>query len=102
MATKITIGDSIDVEFSLDGIDLSDFTCQMQVRDKKGAIAGGIDRAITTRNVGNTAFIDRITRAETDLIGVGGYSISALITNAGTGQSRELDGDFQVVKKNNY
>ena len=95
-------GDSIDVEFGLlDRRDLTDYTCQLQIRDS-GDVITAIDRALTTYNDDNTSFIGRVTPAETLTLVVGEYSISGQLVNVTEGLAIELPGTLTIIKQVNF
>lgn len=103
MAIELIQGDSLDLEFrTTDRRDLTDFTCQLQVRDSGDAIANGIDRAINTYNSNNTSFEARLTPAESGGLTEGTYKISAQLSNSTTNESLELSDDLVITKQYNY
>jgi len=96
-------GDSLDLEFrTTDRRDLTDFTCQLQVRDSGDLIANSIDRAVTTYNTDNTIFTARLTPAESAGLVVGSYKLSGQLANATTGEALELVADLTIVKQYNF
>lgn len=103
LSSKTVIqGDSLDVGFKFDDSrDLTDFTCQLQVRDSGDAITG-IDRAIATMNADSTTFIARITPAETGALAVGTYTLSGQLLNVTTSESLELPATLIIAKQYNY
>lgn len=101
-SVELIQGDSLDLEFrTTDRRDLSGFTCQLQVRDS-GDLITGIDRAITDYNSDNTAFIARITPAESGALSEETYKLSAQLLNSTTNEALELQSDLTITKQYNY
>ena len=95
-------GDSLDVGFKLDDSrDLTDFTCQLQVRDSDDVITG-INRAITDKNTDGTVFTARLTPAETNALAVGVYTLSGQLLNVTTSESLELIATLTITKQYNF
>ena len=100
---KISViqGDSKDLEFMVRPIQsLSDFTCQLQVRDSGGVIQ--VDRAIETYNTANTGFRARLLPVETLALPIGVYNLSAQIYNSTTLQSVEIQVELTITTQYNY
>ena len=95
-------GDSLDVDFRFtDNRVLTNYTCQLQVRDSSDVITG-IDRAITDYSDGNTRFIARLTPAETGALSVGSYKLSGQLYEADSDTALELVADLTVTKQYNF
>ena len=95
-------GDSLDLEIrTTDRRILTDFTCQLQVRDSSDVITG-IDREIITYNTDETAFIARITTAESTPLIVGTYTLSAQLDNSTTSEGLEIPVTLNITKQFNF
>lgn len=103
MSVSVIKGDSVDLQIRLSDLrDLTGYTCRLQVRDSDDNIAGSVDRSITDKNAAGNTFIAQLTPTETDAMAVGTYTISAQLSNATTGQAKEINDTLTVTKAYNY
>ena len=96
-------GDSFDLSISDEEcIDLSEFTCQLQVRDSSGTLAG-VDREVITYGDNDTYFAARLTTTETSALTVGQtYTVSAQVTHETDGRSFECRLNVLILEQKNY
>lgn len=87
----ITQGSSYPLAYGVKGVtDLSDWTCYIQVSDKKTKVVTGIDREITDKNTDGDRFITILTKTETDNLPIGEYIVGAELENTVTGECGEI------------
>lgn len=78
--------------------DLTDWTCFIQLRNKKNKkITGSVDREVTTKNQANTNFVITLTNIETD-IDEDDYILGVEYRNTVTGQVIEDPDNIVEIK----
>lgn len=96
---------SLKVYIEQDGVivtDLTDWTCFIQLRDKRdGSIAGSVDREVTTKNAEEDRFLIKLIPAETN-IPEGDYILGVEFRNSATGEVYEREDPQEITIKKQW